>query len=93
MQVLLDLAAAATLLVEGDADLAVRRRHGPGLEARVLALDVEEADLAEVEQALVVAGPVVHAAAIDVVREVVDDRKPQPTGRRSTRSSKMKSMS
>ena len=38
----------------------------------LLALDVEVADLAEVEQALVEAGPLVHVAAVHVVRQVVD---------------------
>ena len=42
------------------------------MEARQLSLDVEIADLAEVEEALVEAGPFVQATAIDVVRQVVD---------------------
>ena len=40
-----------------------------------LALDVEVADFAEIEQALVEARPLVHVAAMDVVREVVDERQ------------------
>ena len=40
----------------------------PGL----LALDVEVADLAEIEEALVEVGPSRHVAAMDVVRQVVD---------------------
>ena len=72
-QELLDLAAAlARLLVERDADPAIGRRHGLARQARVLALDVEVADLAEVEQLLVEARPETHAAAVDVVRQVVD---------------------
>ena len=38
----------------------------------VLAVDVEVADLAEVEQALVEVGPFLHAATVHVVRQVVD---------------------
>src|SRR5262249_6333227 len=45
-----------------------RARGEPGL----LALDVEVADLAEVEKLLVELRPRVHAAHVDVVREVVD---------------------
>ena len=41
----------------------------------MLALDVEVADLAEIEQVFVVLGPVLHAAAVDVVRQVIDDRE------------------
>ena len=42
------------------------------MQARVLALDVEETDLAEVEQPGIEAEPLVHVAAIDVVGEVVE---------------------
>ena len=42
------------------------------MQAGVLALDVEEADLAEVEQAGIEVEPLVHVAAIDVVGEVVE---------------------
>ncbi len=38
-----------------------------------LALDVEVADFAEVEQLLVEVGPVGHAAAVHVVGQVIDD--------------------
>ena len=41
-------------------------------EAGELALDVEIADLAEIEEPLVEAGPFLHAAAIDVVGQMVD---------------------
>src|SRR3990167_9004198 len=68
-----DLAAALLgLFVQRDADLAVRRRHGLGRQTGVFALDVEVADLAEVEQLLVEVGPETHAAPVHVVREVVD---------------------
>ena len=71
-QEFLDLAGAARgFLVQGDADAAIRRGHGLGGEAGVLALDVEVADLPEIEQPLVERRPVGHAAAVHVVREVV----------------------
>jgi hypothetical protein len=62
LQVLLDLARLARVLVDGDADLAIRARHGARVQARKLAGDVEIADLAEVEDAGVEVGPLVHAA-------------------------------
>ena len=72
-QEFLDLAAAlGGLLVQRNADQAVRCRHGLGRQAGVFALDVEVADLAEVEQLLVEPGPVFHATAVHVVRQVVD---------------------
>ncbi len=89
-----DLAAALLgLFVQRDADLAVGRGHGLGRQAGVFALDVEVADLAEVEQLLVEVGPEAHATAVHVVREVVDFIRPWPTGRRSTPSMNSKSMS
>src|SRR5207244_967948 len=51
------------------------------LEAGELAFDVEIADLAEVEEALVELGPFGHAAAVHVVREVVDVCEPGAAGR------------
>ena len=62
---------------------AVGRGHRLAGEAGVFALDVEVADLAEVEQPLVVLGPERHAAAVHVVRQVVDDL--QPVARRMAR--------
>ena len=59
MQELLDLAGLARVLVDRDADLAVGARHRARMQAGELALDVEVADLAEVEELLVEAGPVV----------------------------------
>src|SRR5205807_1018123 len=41
------------------------------------ALDVEEANLAEVEQLFVKAGPHVHTAAMDIVGEVIDVIEPR----------------
>ena len=42
------------------------------MQARYLAFDVEVADLAEIEELFVEAGPLVQAPAIDVVGQVVD---------------------
>ena len=76
-QELFDLIGLARgAFVERDADLAVGRRHRLGGEAGVFALDVEIADLAEIEEALVEGGPVGHAAVIDVVGQVVDLLRP-----------------
>ncbi len=70
----LDLPSALRrLLVERDADHAVRRGHGLGCQAGVLTLYVEVTDLTEVEQLLVEVGPVSHAAAVNVVGQMVDE--------------------
>ena len=45
-------------------------------------LDVEIADLAETEERLVIARPLVHAAAMDIVGEMVDLEKPDALRRR-----------
>ena len=47
------------------------------LEPGQLALDVEVADLAEIEQPLVEARPFVHPAAMHVVRQVIDVGEPR----------------
>src|SRR5512146_3073011 len=52
-QELLDLALVVLALVERDADLAARAGHRLGEEAGLFALNVEVADLAEVEELLV----------------------------------------
>lgn len=72
VQVFRDLALVVAALVDRDADLAAGAGHGLGLEAGQLAFDVEIAHLAEVEEALVELRPLLHAAAEDVVRQVVD---------------------
>src|SRR5688572_21761761 len=73
VEVLLDLPRfLAAFLVDRDADLAAGAGHRLRLHARDLALDVEVADLAEIEQALVELGPFLHAPLVHVVREVVD---------------------
>jgi hypothetical protein len=73
VQVLLDLRAVVGGFVDRDADLAAGAGHRLGLEPGQLAFDVEVADLAEVEQALVELRPLVHAASVHVVGEVVDE--------------------
>ena len=78
LQVFLDLRLVVLRLVDRDADLAARAGHGAAEQAGLLALDVEVADLAEVEQLLVEAGPLVHVAARDVVRQVIDVRESGP---------------
>src|SRR6266403_267592 len=72
LEIFLDLRAVVRRFVDRDADLAARAGHRLGLEARELALDVEVADLAETEQPLVELGPFLHAAPMNVVREVID---------------------
>ena len=72
VEVFLDLRLVVGGFVDRDADLAARAGHRLGFQARELALDVEVADLAEVEQALVELGPFRHAPAVHVVGEVVD---------------------
>ena len=69
---LLDLALVVLALVERDADLAAGAGHRLGEEAGLLALDVEVADLAEVEEPLVEVRPDRHPAAVDVVGQVVE---------------------
>src|SRR3984893_619441 len=83
-QVFLDLALVVLRLVDRDADLAARTGHGARQEPGVLTLDVEVADLAEVEQLLVEAGPYIHAPAADVVRQMVDQGESCCFGRRAS---------
>src|SRR5882762_5209538 len=72
LEVFMDLRALVRGLVDRDADLAAGAGHRLGLEAGQLAFDVEVADLAEIEQPLVELRPFLHAAAVHVVREVID---------------------
>src|SRR5687768_16471891 len=75
VQVFLDLRLVVLRLVDRDADLAARAGHRAAEQAALLAFDVEITDLAEVEQLLVEAGPLVHVAARDVVRQMIDVRQ------------------
>src|ERR1700726_5783 len=72
LQIFLDLAGIAGILVDRNPDLAVGTGQRARQQARRPALDVEEANLAEVEQLFVEAGPDVHAAAMNVMGEVVE---------------------
>src|SRR6267154_5923134 len=71
-EVFLDLRLVVGALVDRDADLAARAGHRLALEPGELALDIEVADFAEIEQPLVEVSPFGHAPAMDVVRQVVD---------------------
>jgi hypothetical protein len=72
LQVLDDLALLAPVLVDRDADAPAGRGQRAAEEAGELALDVEEADLLEVEDAAVEVEPLVHVAPVDVVGQVVE---------------------
>src|SRR5262245_26764609 len=82
-QILFDLRLVVLRFVDRDADLAAGAGHGAAEQPGLLAFDVEVADLAEVEQLLVEAGPLVHVAARDVVSEMIDVREPRGTAARS----------
>ncbi len=69
---LLDLAVLVLRFVQRDADLVVGRGHRLAEQPGRLALDVEIADLAEAEDALVELGPVRHPPAVDVVGQVIE---------------------
>src|SRR5690606_22563731 len=71
LEVFVDLRLGIGRLVERDAHHAVRRGHGLGEQAGLGALDVEVADLAEVEQPFVVVRPLGHVALVEVVGQVV----------------------
>src|SRR5690606_39245193 len=72
LEVFLDLALVVDRFVDRDADLAAGAGDGAADEAGQLALDIEEADLLEVEQLLIEARPHVHAPAVHIVGEMVD---------------------
>ncbi len=78
LEVLLDLALLAGVLVDRDADLAVGAGHRARVQPGMLAGDVEVADLPEVEHPLVEAGPLVEPAAMHVVGQVVDVAEARP---------------
>ena len=80
VQVFVDLRLRIGGLVERDPDHAVGRGHGLGQQAGLGALDVEIADLAEVEQALVIVRPLRHVALVEVVGQVVDEGQAEALG-------------
>ena len=76
VQVFLDLPLFGAFLVDRDTDIAAGRGHGLRLHAGHLAFDVEVADLAEIEQALVELGPLGHYGPYcTLLRQVVDQRQ------------------
>ena len=73
-QILFDLADLLRLFfVQGYSNEPIGCGQGAGDQTGVLALDVKEADLAKVEEPLVILGPVVHSTLVHVVSQVVDD--------------------
>ena len=79
-EIFLDLRLVVGALVDRDADLAARAGHRLGLQPGELALDVEVADLAEIEEPLVELRPLVHPAAMHIVRQVIDVGEPDAFG-------------
>src|SRR6201999_4365715 len=76
VEIFLDLAGRAGVLVDRNPDLAVGAGQRAGEQAGGAALDVEKSDLAEVEQLCVKAGPDIHPPAMDVVGEMIDVIEP-----------------
>src|SRR5262245_3746623 len=76
LEVLLDLAAIVGAFIDGDANLAARACHGARMKAGMLARNIEEADLAEVEELLVPIGPPIHPTPEYVVGEMIDVVEP-----------------
>ena len=75
-QKLLNLAAALLrFFVQRNAYLAVGRGHGARRQAGVFALNIEVANLAEIEQLFIKPAPERHAAPVHVVRQVVNQRQ------------------
>jgi hypothetical protein len=70
-EALLDPTLVAGALVDRDPDLPVGAGHRLGEEAGELALDVEKADLAEIEEARVEVRPHAQIAAAGVVGQMV----------------------
>src|SRR3546814_17709500 len=72
LEVFGDLRLVVGALVDRNADLAAGACHRLRLQPGQLALDVEVADLAEIEEELVEGRPLLHAHAVDGVGQVVD---------------------
>ena len=80
-QIFLNLSAASlAFFIQRNTDFAVRRCHRTAGEASIFALDIEIADLAEVKYAFVKAAPMRHAAAINIVRQVIDNLETSADG-------------
>src|SRR5215469_959217 len=69
---LVDAARMATRFIDRNADFAVRAGHRPAPDPGQFSFDVEIADLPKAEEPLIKAGPDIHAALMDVVRQVID---------------------
>ena len=82
VEIFLNLAGIAGILVDRNPDLAVRAGQRAREQAGGAAFDIEETDLAEVKQLCVEAGPDIHAAAMDVVSEVIDIEQSRTGGTR-----------
>src|SRR6202022_357336 len=77
VEIFLDLAGLAGVLVDRNPDLAVGAGQRPREQAGSAALDIEKTNLPEVEQSFVEAGPDIHAAAMDIVGEVIEIEQPR----------------
>ncbi len=77
VEIFVDLRLRIARLIERNAHDAIRRGHRLGHQAGLGALDVEVADLTEVEQALVIVRPLLHVAEEEVMREMVDEGEPE----------------
>src|SRR5258708_2354458 len=80
LQIFLDLAGVAGVLVDRDPDFSIGAGQRPREQTRRAAFDIEETNLTEVEQFCVKSGPDIHAAAMDVVGEVIEIIKPGAFG-------------
>src|SRR3569832_1458949 len=76
VEIFLDLPGLAGIFVDRNPDFSVGTGQRPREKAGRPPLDGKETDLAEVEQFFVEAGPDIHAAAMDVVGEMIDVVQP-----------------
>ena len=81
LQILLDLRLLVGGFVDRDANLAAWTGHRAAAQPSLRPLDVEVANLTEIEQTFVEPSPFVHAALVNVVRQMVDSREAGADGR------------
>src|SRR5215471_2426281 len=86
LQIFLDLAGVAGILIDRNPDLSVGAGQRARKQARGAAFDVEETDMAEVEELLVEAGQHIHAAAMDVMGEMIEIEQAGTDGARIVRA-------
>src|ERR1700676_4899663 len=79
-EIFLDLAGLSGVLIDRNPDLAVGTGQRPREQAGGAALDIEKPDLAEIEQFFVESSPDIHAAAMDVVGEMIEIEQPGALG-------------